>query len=339
MRLAVLSDVAPQWADCVTRWRNAHASLRADLDGRPAPSPADDYMLYQSIIGAWPLDLEPDDVAAMAHFVNRLAQWQRKALREAKHRSRWTLPNEPYEEACAEFLSALLAPASAPARELHAFVQRIAAAGAANSLVQTALKLTTPGVPDIYQGTEFWDFSLVDPDNRRPVDFAARQQALSADAPIDEMLGDWRNGHVKQRVIQRLLDLRKRRSELFARGDYRPLQPGGTGQDPAPLLAFQRSAGTARIVVLALRHPGSHLLDAASPHVNGHWLAQVAASDPQLDGVPAGRYRDVIGGTEATVDGIVPAQWLRDLPVVVLESVDSRPEKAATSGHGAPVHG
>ncbi|MEO7072896.1 MAG: malto-oligosyltrehalose synthase, partial [Rhodanobacter sp.] len=152
MRLAVLSDIAPQWARCVDRWRLVHASLCTEVDGRRAPSPADEYMLYQSIVGAWPLALEPDDAAGLERLGARLAQWQQKALREAKHRSRWTQPNEAYEDACASFLSALLVAGSAPSRGLHAFVQRIAAAGVANSLAQTVLKLTVPGVPDIYQG-------------------------------------------------------------------------------------------------------------------------------------------------------------------------------------------
>ena len=339
MRLAVLSDVAPVWASCISRWRSAHASLRAEVDGRPAPSPADEYMLYQSIVGAWPLELGPDDGVGLARFESRLEQWQRKALREAKHRSRWTLPNEPYEDACAAFLAALLAPASAPARELHAFVQGIAAAGAANSLAQTVLKLTTPGVPDIYQGTEWWDFSLVDPDNRRPVDFAARRQAVDGHLSIVELLGHWRDGRLKQQVIRRLLDLRERRPALFADGDYCALRVGAAEQDAAAgsLLAFQRGAGSSRIVVLVVCHAGSSLLDAAAPRVDAQWLAGVAGSNQPLAGVPPGNYRDVLMGTEAWVDCIVPAQWLQNLPVAVLECVDRPAQATAASSHRARV--
>ncbi len=339
MRLAVLSDVALEWTHVVSRWRQAHASLRTEVDGRPAPSPADEYMLYQSIIGAWPLELGPDDAGGLEQFAGRLAQWQRKALREAKHRSRWTLPNEPYEDACAAFLEALLESGSVPARELHGFVQRIAAAGAANSLAQTVLKLTTPGVPDIYQGTEWWDLSLVDPDNRRPVDFAARQQALDGDASNAELLERWRDGHLKQQVMRRLLNLRARRKALFAHGDYQPLHAGAAAADPAAasLLAFQRSAGSARIIVLALRHPGIPLLDAAAPRVDALWLARLTGADDVLAGTLAGHYRDVLTGTEARVDGIVPAQWLSELPVAVLEFVDRRPQQAAAAGQRAAV--
>ncbi len=236
--------------------------------------------------------------------------------------------------------AALLAPASTPARGLHTSVQRIAAAGAATSLPQAVLKLTTPGVRDIYRGTEFWDFSLVDPDNRRPVDFAARQRALDVDASVADLLGHWRDGHLKQYVIRRLLDLRARRSALFAHGDYRVLHaenPRGPNAAPEPLLAFQRGAESARVIVLALGHSGSQLLDAPAPRVDRHWLIQMAGSEDVLVGVPAGHYRDVLAGTKASVDGIVPAQWLRDLRVAVLECVVHRQPRATTARHGGAL--
>ncbi|MEO7072103.1 MAG: hypothetical protein ABI300_03615, partial [Rhodanobacter sp.] len=208
----------------------------------------------------------------------------------------------------------------------------IATAGVANSLAQTVLKLTTPGVPDIYQGTEWWDFSLVDPDNRRPVDFVARQQAMGGNASIAELLGHWRDGRLKQQIIRRLLDLRTRRASLFAHGDYQPLLTGSAshGGAPTPVLAFQRSAGSARIIVLVLRHPGAALLDAAEPRVNPQWLGRLGGGFDPIAGATAGHYRDVLGGTQARVDSIVPAQWLRELPVAVLESVDQG--RARTAG-------
>jgi (1->4)-alpha-D-glucan 1-alpha-D-glucosylmutase len=298
-------------------------------------------MLYQAIVGAWPLDLAADDAAGLKAFSERIAQWQRKALREAKRRSRWTLPNEPYEDACEAFLAALLQSGQGPARSLHAFVQRIAAAGAANSLAQTVLKLTTPGIPDIYQGTEFWDFSLVDPDNRRPVDFDARRSALAARASVDELLGHWRDGHLKQHVIHVLLGLRQRHVRLFANGSYRPLPIESSNDDPtAPqLFAFERSiertrnriasgrpterADHDRLIVLVLRHTGSRLLDADTPGLSQAELAKLPSLGSKQ--VKPGLYRDVLTGRQAAIEdqtiGASAGRWLQTMPVAVLELV------------------
>ncbi|UGB39628.1 malto-oligosyltrehalose synthase [Frateuria soli] len=322
-RLAVLSHAAvvPHWAAAVERWRGRNAGLRALVGGATAPSPADEYMLYQTLVGAWPLTLAPEEARGLDDFRERVAGWQRKALREAKRRSRWTRPNEPYEDGCERFLAALLAPANGFAAELHAFVQRIGAAGAANSLLQTTLRLTTPGLPDTYQGTEFWDFSLVDPDNRRPVDFDARRRALDAGASWERLLRDWRDGRVKQRVIHELLQLRQRHGSLFAQGSYRAL-PCKAADDGAgnELIVFERKLEGHAVVVLALRHTAGRLLGAATPA----WLAGSSAAllPPGLrvhDLLP-GRYRNVLGEGVATVDGSLdPAEWLQPLPVAVLE--------------------
>jgi (1->4)-alpha-D-glucan 1-alpha-D-glucosylmutase len=311
--------MAPHWADTVGQWRARNATLRVMVDDAPAPSPADEYMLYQTLVGAWPPGLAPDDARGLDAFLERVAQWQRKALREAKRRSRWSRPNEPYEDACERFLAALLAPGNDFASALHAFVQRIAAAGAANGLLQATLRLTTPGVPDIYQGTEYWDFSLVDPDNRRPVDFGARRASLAAGASWDAVLRDWRRGPLKQRVLHELLQLRARQPALFARGAYHPLVVEADGQPCRPLLAFERRLDGASVVVLAARHHARVLLDAASPR----WDAQATtalAGPCRVRGMTAGRYRNVLGGQEqALAEAMDPRDWLSPLPMAVLE--------------------
>ena len=313
-RLAVLSDIAPVWAETVNRWRREHAALHIECEGAAAPSPADQYMLYQSLVGAWPLELQPDDAAGLGAFAARIAQWQRKALREAKRRSRWTRPNEPYEDACDAFLARLLRPGQGFARSLHGFVNRIAAAGAANSLAQTVLKLTTPGIPDIYQGTEFWDFSLVDPDNRRAVDFHARQAALADQATLEHLIDGWRDGRLKQYVIHRLLDLRARRPGLFVGASYRSLGAEGAA---AHLLAFERGVGAERLVVLVARHLGNDLLDAATPQLTpaprrGSWPSSAAL------GITPGRYRELLSGREGNASEILdPAHWVHLLPVAI----------------------
>jgi (1->4)-alpha-D-glucan 1-alpha-D-glucosylmutase len=250
-RLAVLSEIPDEWEVALSRWMRLNAPLKRDLNG-PAPDAADEVMLYQSIIGAWPLDLSSDDAAGVAAFAERVAAWQQKALREAKRHSGWAAPDEAYEHAAAEFLNGVL-DGDRPARVVHeiaAFVQRIAPAGALNGLSQALLRITSPGVPDLYQGTESWDFSLVDPDNRRPVDFAWRAAVLDADAPPADLLRDWKDGRVKQAVVHRALRFRASHPALFADGSYVPVKVEGHAADS--VLAFARQhQGVSCITVIS----------------------------------------------------------------------------------------
>jgi len=184
-RLAVLSEIPEEWERTVRRWFALNAEHRR---GGPMPSPGDEAMLYQMVVGAWPV-VEAD----LPAFAERLADWQLKALREAKLATDWEAPNLEYEDAARSFLYTIMADATFLA-EASEFARRIGPAGAVNGLAQTLLKLTVPGVPDFYQGSEFWDQSLVDPDNRRPVDFAARIAALEADAAPAALAGCWADG-------------------------------------------------------------------------------------------------------------------------------------------------
>ena len=236
-RLAVLSEIPDAWQAAVQRWTEINAPRRQAA----SPSPGDEAQLYQMIVGAWPMSLSADDADGCKAFAERLAGWQQKAIREAKLQGDWTGPDEAYEAAAREFLFSLLAPGSVFASEAANFVRRIAPAGAVNGLAQTLLKLTVPGVPDFFQGTEFWDFSLVDPDNRRPVDFVVRTEALRGGATPAALLETWRDGRVKQAVIARTLALRRKGADLFARGDYRPLE--ATGPLARHVLAFLRVHG------------------------------------------------------------------------------------------------
>src|SRR5471030_136068 len=192
-RLAVLSECAPWYVEQVQGFRELAQALRDDPQ---APSAADELILYQALLGSWPPALSSDDSAGLQDYAERLWQWQNKALREAKLHSSWSAPNEAYEQACRNFLETLLTrPVGLPLRQaLVATLEKIAPAGALNSLAQCLLRMTVPGVPDLYQGNEFWDFSLVDPDNRRPVDFTVRQQALQHSTSPTALLTDWRSG-------------------------------------------------------------------------------------------------------------------------------------------------
>jgi (1->4)-alpha-D-glucan 1-alpha-D-glucosylmutase len=255
MRIAVLSEMPAQWEHAVRRWMSLNDAFRTT----GARSAADEMMLYQMLVGAWPLELDETDADAVRAFADRIDQWQTKALREAKRASSYAQPNERYEDACRNFLYGALAN-TAFVTELAALVRRIAPAAAVNSLSQAVLRLASPGVPDLYQGTEFWDFSLVDPDNRRPVDYATRQQALSTS--VTESLAGWQGGRLKQAVIHRALALRAREAELFACGDYVPLAV--EGERSTHVIAFLRRHRNRAVIVVATRLP-AHMVSDSGP--------------------------------------------------------------------------
>ena len=225
-RLAVLSELAAEWSRSVERWLELAAAHRRMLDGMLMPSSGDLAILFQTIVGAWPLTLTVTDKDGLEAYASRLAAWQQKAVREAKVYSDWSAPNETYERAAAGFIRSLFSEPSELLNELFLFAQRIAAAGAVNGLAQTLIKLTAPGIPDIYQGTEYWDLSLVDPDNRAPVAFESRKRSLDHTAPADRA-STWRDGQVKQAMIEQILAVRKDSPLLFSEGKYLPLATAG----------------------------------------------------------------------------------------------------------------
>jgi (1->4)-alpha-D-glucan 1-alpha-D-glucosylmutase len=257
-RLAVLSECAPWYAEQVEHWRSLAAPLRETPD---SPSAGDELILYQVLLGSWPLEPNPD----LEAYQQRLWQWQQKALREAKLQSSWSAPNEAYERGVETFVQrVLLSETGKPLRDaLAGAAQAIAPAGALNGLAQTLLHLSVPGVPDVYQGDEYWDFSLVDPDNRRPVDFQARQRALENPADIGELLSSWRDGRIKQAVIGQVLALRKANVELFSDGAYTALEVVGPLADH--VVAFCRELHGKHVLVVVPRWPRRLLENALLP--------------------------------------------------------------------------
>jgi malto-oligosyltrehalose synthase len=249
-RLAVLSEIPDAWESAITVWRDINQRHRCSQEAS-SPSPGDEAMLYQMIIGAWPPDLDAADDEGCEAFAGRLAAWQEKALREAKLRTDWTSPNEAYESASSHFLFDILGPGSAFRAEAAAFARRVGPAGAVNGLAQTLLKLTTPGVPDFFQGTDLWDFSLVDPDNRRPVDFAERILAMREAGDPVELASHWRDGRVKQALIARALHARGDSPALFQAGDYVPVAAIGPLADH--VIAFTRSHDNRHCLVVVPR--------------------------------------------------------------------------------------
>lgn len=264
-RLAVLSECGERWAARAHRWISLNAKHKNPQ--QPWPLIADEYMLYQMLVGGWPLDLKPYDPVGLRDLCERLQQWWQKALREAKQISSWATPNRDYESACAQFLTHLLDPAFSQGfiDDLAAFALSIAPAGAVNGISQTLLKLTSPGIPDIYQGGELWDFSFVDPDNRRPVDYTHRRRLL--ESKTTNALQDWQSGAIKQQIIQRTLHVRRDYPELFARGQYKPLV--ATGELANHVFAFERRWRKQRLIVATLRLPtdlvcGNRILPAST---------------------------------------------------------------------------
>jgi malto-oligosyltrehalose synthase len=312
-RLAVISEVPEAWENFVRRCLDLNP-------GAPRPDPGDEIMLYQMIVGAWPLELDTSDKAGISEFIERLAGWQQKALREAKLRTDWTEPHADYETTAREFLGRLFEPDSGFLALARPFIDLIAPAGAVNGLSQTVLKMTVPGMPDFFQGTEFWDFSLVDPDNRRPVDYDRRRAALAADGEAGSLLADWRDGRVKQSVIHAVLGLRRETETLFARGSYQPLAVNGPLTDR--IIAFARIDPASAVVAVVPRLVHGVLRDGDQLRLDPDALRHTTISlPPELQSRSA---RNVLGG------GAVPAQpelhldaLLAHFPVAVLHMIES----------------
>ncbi|MGP1394693.1 MAG: malto-oligosyltrehalose synthase [Inquilinaceae bacterium] len=255
-RIDVLSERPRDWDQRLRRWAKLNGRRRSEVDDRPAPSRNDEYLLYQTLVGAWPLDLRGPDFPGIDGFADRIAAYMTKAVREAKLRSSWAAPDAGYEQAVEGFVRGILDPrGNRPfLADMEGFQAMIAPAGAVNGLAQTLLKLTVPGVPDLYQGTEYWDLSLVDPDNRRPVDYDARRRSLdgaTSGTHAAALLDAWTDGRVKQHVIRTALAVRARHPDLFAAGDYGALEP--TGAKAAHVVAFARRRDEACLVAVAPR--------------------------------------------------------------------------------------
>lgn len=242
-RINALSELPNEWKQAVARWRSLNRRLKSDVNGLTAPDANEEYLIYQMLVGAWPLD------AAYEHdFAGRFKKYLLKALREAKVHTNWLTPDEDYEQAVMAFVDQLLSSRRQFLGSFLPFQRRVAEIGVVNSLAQLLIKCTAPGVPDFYQGTELWDFSFVDPDNRRPVDYD-RRAALLADLTRDvpacqrtkSLVESRHDGRVKLFTIARALAARHALRETFEVGSYVPLRTAGTFADQ--VFAFARVDG------------------------------------------------------------------------------------------------
>jgi (1->4)-alpha-D-glucan 1-alpha-D-glucosylmutase len=255
-RIIAISEIPREWRAAVNRWSRMNRKHKTRIAGAMAPDRNDEYHLYQTLVGIWPFAPEvPDESLAQ-----RATNYMVKTVREAQVHSSWISPNEEYENALSRFVAGILEPKRRHqfVPDMTGFAQRTSRIGAFSSLSQQALKLTAPGVPDIYQGTELWDFSLVDPDNRRPVDFARRASMLqalnerAADPGLHtDLLDDLPSGAIKLFVTQRILKHRAHHHEVYAEGDYTPLETAGAHAER--IIAFRRQTPTSELVIVAPR--------------------------------------------------------------------------------------
>ena len=325
-RICVLSELADEWEECLKSWSKINRARKLKIKGEEAPDRNDEYFLYQTLIGCYPAGESDGD------FLNRLRGYLVKAVREAKVHTEWLKPDVAYEEAFTQFAAALLEPADDNhfLAEFVPFARKLAHCGLYNSLGQTLLKLTVPGVADFYQGTELWDLSLVDPDNRRPVNFAKQLQLLEdfkssemEDRPalLRELLQHWQDGRIKFYLTYKLANFRRMNAELMVEGDYMPLEV--TGELSDRVCAFARRSGAAWAVVVAPRLIGAAVFNGAAPLGADFWRS-TAVYLPQE--APR-RWLNTITG--APLDALLiedkkflPLQTVcKDFPVALLSNV------------------
>ena len=312
-RLNVLSELPEEWEPTVKAW----AELNQKHRSKAGPSRNDEYLCYQTVVGAWTRECENEH--GLQGLRERISAYMLKAVKEAKLETTWTNPNEAYESAMKAFVDAVLAPPNeAFLRSVSRFSSRLAFFGYFNSLAQLILKLTSPGVPDTYQGTELWDFSLVDPDNRRPVDFELRQKYARAfrkvsDIPgrAGELLSEPETGEIKFLLTMLTLRFRQEHEAIFRDGKYMPLK--AVGPKAHHVVAFAREHGNQRVLVVVPRLTAGLTGGREVPPIGDKvW------SGTTLHGVRSGKWLNILTGA-AVQDDMPLGNVLQHLPVAVLQ--------------------
>lgn len=311
-RLYTLTEAPQIWAQCVSRWQQMNAEKVVMLEDGAAPKSAVTWMIFQALAGVWPVDLQKDDAQGLQALEERFVAFIEKALREAKLRTDWAETNDAYENAVLDYVRHLLSPDNQAfledfTRALQPFIH----AGLVNSLTQTVIKLTAPGVPDIYQGSEALNFSLVDPDNRLLPDFTALEQLLAEnDRSALYTPEGWLSGQLKQHLIATLLTLRLQKNALFRRGDYVPLTV--SGQQADNLIAYARIAENDALIVIAPR-----LVFGAIDDGTGIMQAEIALPEA----LAQRRYRDILSGKEIELTAhFVPQSAGNFSPVILISA-------------------
>ena len=327
-RINVLSEIPALWRFHLSEWKKFNREHKSQVKHKPAPSPNDEYLLYQTLIGAWP-SAQPEDDSGWAAFTERIENYMLKAIREAKQNTSWINRNAPYEDAVSAFVRALLKRADENRflRDFIPFQQQIAGIGVWNSLSQTLLKLTSPGVPDIYQGNELFDFSLVDPDNRRPVDYELRkkmfhrirQSARTMDSMLlSEIMQNPVGGELKMHLISKTLCFRKQTPELFENADYVPLRVEGASSKH--VIAFARRLEQRSMLVIVPRLIATLLDERQIPPIGKHVWGDTSL---QLPCSCSKNYRNIFTEERTEVSPSEPisiSDLVRSFPVAVCVS-------------------
>ena len=331
-RINVLSELPAEWEKNLRTWSRTNRAKKTKLRGAEAPDRNDEYFLYQTLIGSYPFHQDQD-----GQFLERLTSYLIKAVREAKVHTEWLKPDGAYEQAFVDFARQILAPAESNRfmEEFLPFAKRIAYCGMFNSLSQTLLKIASPGVPDVYQGTELWDLSFVDPDNRRPVDYAERRHLLEKlkgaevkDRPglLRDLMSRWEDGRIKLYLIHKLLDFRRAHQELFTDGEYLPLE--ATGESRQAVCAFARRKGQTWALAIVPCLVGNRAYHGTPPLGAGVWNSTALSL---RDDMP-GRWLDIISGERLEASDTAPTKNLllrgvfNNFPVALLYHEDALAE-------------
>lgn len=307
-RLAAISEFSAQWRKSIRRWEAANRKFKREIEGERAPDANEEYLIYQTLLGTWPLESLTEETRAA--YVQRIQEYMIKALKEAKVNTSWIQPNEEWENATREFVAQILQE-SRFLKIFEPFAAQVAQAGMINSLSQLVLKATVPGVPDFYQGTETWDFSLVDPDNRRSVDYGARAGLLDsvAHASTGELFSTWKDGRIKAFLTGKLLNFRRDNAPLFLNGDFQALKATGAYAENAVVFARQFENKTLLVIAPRLtQHIGF-------PPIGKTWRdTAIEFPDSQTHGL----WTELFSGETLEVGSAVTmADALKILPVAV----------------------
>jgi (1->4)-alpha-D-glucan 1-alpha-D-glucosylmutase len=330
-RINVLSEMLSKWREAIQRWSRLNAATKSALNGNPAPHPNDEYLFYQTLIGAWPQDANTP--GGLGLFRERVSAYMLKAIREAKAHTSWTNPNAGYEAAMRQFVESLLADSEHNSflEDFKPFQDRVAFFGRFNSLSQVLLKVASPGVPDFYQGSELWDFNLVDPDNRRLVDYELRRSLLadihaavsrgSREMPrfLGRLMKESHTGEIKLYLTCRALNFRRRHRQLFEEANYVPLE--ANGPKAGHICSFARVSEHGKVIAIAPRLVLGLTKGLEQwPLGSAVWQdTHIAVPDPQ----PGDKYRNVL--TDEIVspnpDGSIQvAAALGSFPVALLKA-------------------
>ncbi len=308
-RLNAVTDLHQEWIELVTAWRKHNGSLKKEN----SPDANDEYFIYQTLVGSYPVTSDGVlDKQEKENYQARIKDYLQKSLREAKVHSTWTEQNTVYEDACISFANALIDGKNDFHSSFLPFAQKVSDYGMINSFAQQVLKFTCPGVPDVYQGTELWDLSLVDPDNRRPINYELRTELLSKASDLQYLWSSRADGAVKLQLLYRLLNIRSEYNSIFTEGMYVPAKVSGQYADN--VFAFMRTHESGTILVAVPLHYAQVKSYDAANFLNADWENTIV----ELPESESGSWRNLLSGTNSPFQAGVNSQKLfENFPVAI----------------------